>query len=464
MTRIQPRGAECRVETTLATEHGVFRMLGYTSPDGTEHVALVLGDVGPRSGPPPLVRVHSECLTGDALGSRRCDCGEQLRAAFREIGHAGRGVIVYLRGHEGRGIGLLPKLRAYALQDRGLDTVDANLKLGFPADARSYETAADILADLGVSRIRLLSSNPAKTAALTTLGIEVVARHRLAVPDRPENTFYLTTKRLRMGHDSAPPWEDVWHALTAGRVPQNVVAAADQDLVERYAPLVAAGSDLVMAQLAQSADGFIATRVGDADQVSGPADHEHLHRLRALVDAVVVGASTVIADDPRLTVRAVTGPSPTRVVLDPRGRVPADATVLEDGLAPTIWVLGPQAPSPESTKPHVEIVRLPRIDDHGFAPASVLAELRSRGLGRVLVEGGGRLVSAFLSAGMLDRLWLTTAPVFIGDGIPGIRFSGSDRLADALRVPGRRYVMGDDVVCEFDLAAAREAAGLAQDS
>ena len=133
----------------------------------------------------------------------------------------------------------------------------------------------------------MLSSNPDKVEALTALGIQVVARHGLAVPDRPENTFYLTTKRLRMGHDSAPPWDDVWHELARGRVPQNVVAVAERDLVERYGPLVEAGPELVIAQLAQSADGFIATKTGDADYVSGPADREHLHRLRALVDAVV---------------------------------------------------------------------------------------------------------------------------------------------------------------------------------
>src|SRR4051794_2242901 len=175
VTQIHPRGTECLVETTLATEHGRFTMRGFATPDGTEHIALVLGDVGPGSGPPPLVRVHSECLTGDALGSRRCDCGEQLQAALREIGHEGRGVVVYLRGHEGRGIGLLAKLRAYALQDRGYDTVDANVELGFPPDARGYDAAADILADLDIARIRLLSSNPDKAVQLAALGVHVVA-------------------------------------------------------------------------------------------------------------------------------------------------------------------------------------------------------------------------------------------------------------------------------------------------
>jgi 3,4-dihydroxy 2-butanone 4-phosphate synthase / GTP cyclohydrolase II len=454
VTRIRQRDTRCRAETTLCTEHGTFRMLGFAGHDGTEHVALVLGDVAASSGGPPLVRVHSECLTGDALGSRRCDCGEQLQSAFREIAREGRGIIVYLRGHEGRGIGLLAKLQAYALQDRGVDTVDANLQLGFPADARDYQAAADILLALEVNRIRLLSSNPDKAAQLTASGIEIASRAGLIVPDRPENRSYLATKRRRMGHELPPRWRDPWRELIAGRVPATVNTATDRELVDRYGPLVSAGDDLVIAQLAQSADGFIATRTGDADYVSGSADREHLHRLRALVDAVVIGASTALADDPLLTVRTVAGTSPVRVVLDPRGRLRPDSMLLRDGSALTLWVLAPGASAPVSLQPHVEIIRLPP-DGAGFAPSLVLEELRDRSLRRVLVEGGGRLVSAFLAAGVLDRLWLTTAAVFIGDGVPGIRFSGADRLSDALRAPSRRYVLGDDVCCEYDLAASR---------
>jgi 3,4-dihydroxy 2-butanone 4-phosphate synthase/GTP cyclohydrolase II len=378
---------------------------------------------------------------------------------MREIGHDGRGIVIYLRGHEGRGIGLMAKLRAYALQDVGVDTVDANVQLGFPADARGYEAAADILRGLGVVRIRLMSSNPDKVVKLEELGIEVVARHPLAVADRPENAFYLETKRLRMGHDS--PWPvsylglDVWHELRSGRVPAGAVAGLDFELLERYGPLVAAGPQLTIAQLAQSADGFIATRTGDAEYVSGTGDRVHLHRLRALVQAVVVGASTVLADDPQLTVRAVEGTSPVRVLLDPRGRVQPGCRLLDDGVARTIWVVGPEVADPGPLKPHVDLLRLKVSRSGGFAPQLVLSTLRSLGLGRVLVEGGGRLVSAFLSAGLLDRLFLTMAPVLIGDGIPGIRFTGADRLADALRAPVRHYVLGEDVCTEFDLAKAR---------
>src|SRR5216684_7919190 len=187
------------VETRLPNAHGEWRALGYqNSVDGTEHVALVLGDLG--DGQEILVRVHSECLTGDVFGSQRCDCGAQLEASMAAIAAEGRGIVLYLRGHEGRGIGLLSKLRAYQLQDGGADTVDANLELGLPADAREYSTGAQVLADLGVHSVRLLTNNPAKVAGLGACGIEVTAMAPLPVEPTRENLRYLTAKRDRLGH------------------------------------------------------------------------------------------------------------------------------------------------------------------------------------------------------------------------------------------------------------------------
>jgi 3,4-dihydroxy 2-butanone 4-phosphate synthase / GTP cyclohydrolase II len=187
------------VETSMPTEHGVFTAVGYrTSADNGEHVALVYGDLA--DGEDVLVRVHSECLTGDVFGSRRCDCGPQLDAALERVAAAGRGVVLYMRGHEGRGIGLLHKLQAYQLQDRGFDTVDANLELGLPADARDYGTGAQILYDLGVRSMRLLTNNPAKRAGLEGYGLRVTGREALPVRLHPENVRYLRTKRDRMGH------------------------------------------------------------------------------------------------------------------------------------------------------------------------------------------------------------------------------------------------------------------------
>jgi 3,4-dihydroxy 2-butanone 4-phosphate synthase/GTP cyclohydrolase II len=186
-------------EARLPTDHGTFRAIAYRSLiDGDEHVAFVAGEV---AGPEPvLVRVHSECLTGDAFGSRRCDCGEQLDLALRAIAAEGRGVLVYLRGHEGRGIGLAHKLRAYELQDEGLDTVDANLALGLAADDREYGVGAQILADLGVQRLRLMTNNPSKYHGLAGYGLEIVERLPLLTTPTPTNAAYLAAKRSRMGH------------------------------------------------------------------------------------------------------------------------------------------------------------------------------------------------------------------------------------------------------------------------
>jgi 3,4-dihydroxy 2-butanone 4-phosphate synthase/GTP cyclohydrolase II len=187
------------VQTRLPNAHGDWQAYGYlNSVDGTEHVALVLGDLG--HGEQVLTRVHSECLTGDVFGSRRCDCGTQLAAAMAAIASEGRGVVLYLRGHEGRGIGLLSKLQAYQLQDAGADTVDANLELGLPADARDYSTGAQMLLDLGIRSIRLLTNNPAKVAGLSGFGVEVAGRCPLPVLVTEENLRYLTAKRDRLGH------------------------------------------------------------------------------------------------------------------------------------------------------------------------------------------------------------------------------------------------------------------------
>ncbi len=186
-------------ETRLPTRHGDFTAYGYRiTIDDSEHVALVHGDI---SGPEPvLTRVHSECLTGDVFGSHRCDCGPQLDEALARVVEEGRGVVVYLRGHEGRGIGLVAKLQAYSLQDGGRDTVDANLDLGLPADARHYGTATQILRDLGIGKVRLLTNNPAKVSSLEDYGIAVSERVPLTPHPNDHNLTYLQTKRDRMGH------------------------------------------------------------------------------------------------------------------------------------------------------------------------------------------------------------------------------------------------------------------------
>jgi 3,4-dihydroxy 2-butanone 4-phosphate synthase/GTP cyclohydrolase II len=187
------------VETRLPNKFGMWRAVGFSSEiDGGEHVALVYGDLG--DGENVLVRAHSECLTGDVLHSERCDCGTQLDAAMERIAAEGRGVILYLRGHEGRGIGLLAKLQAYALQDNGSDTVDANLELGLPTDAREYSNAAHMLRELGVRSIRVITNNPRKLRGLDGFGLEILGRESLPTIVTEYNRRYLTVKRDRLGH------------------------------------------------------------------------------------------------------------------------------------------------------------------------------------------------------------------------------------------------------------------------
>ncbi|MEC9364182.1 MAG: GTP cyclohydrolase II [Pseudomonadota bacterium] len=187
---------ELIAESRLPTRHAEFRIGVYRSVDGKEHVVLSLGDL---DGEPPLVRVHSECLTGDALFSQRCDCGAQLESALQQIAAEGRGAVLYLR-QEGRGIGLGNKIRAYALQDRGADTVEANHQLGFPADAREYGLAVQLLHQLGLCRIRLMTNNPRKLDALRADGIDVIERVAVESGRNPHNEKYLAAKAAKLGH------------------------------------------------------------------------------------------------------------------------------------------------------------------------------------------------------------------------------------------------------------------------
>jgi 3,4-dihydroxy 2-butanone 4-phosphate synthase / GTP cyclohydrolase II len=214
-------------QTRLPNAFGLWQALGYRHEiDGTEYVALVLGEVA--DGTDVLTRLHSECLTGDVFGSLRCDCGAQLETAMAAVAAEGRGVVLYLRGHEGRGVGLLSKLRAYELQDAGADTVDANLELGLPADAREYSAGAQMLADLGVRSVRLLTNNPAKVSGLTGCGVDITARVPLASAVTPYNLRYLTTKRDKLGHEIQILNETERAVVTApGRVNAHRVQEAE---------------------------------------------------------------------------------------------------------------------------------------------------------------------------------------------------------------------------------------------
>ncbi len=266
-----------------------------------------------------LVRLHSECLTGDVLGSLRCDCGIQLRLAMRMIAAAPCGVLIYATGHEGRGIGLINKLRAYVAQDEGADTVDANVLLGLPVDSRDYTDAAAVLARLGVRTIRLLTNNPRKVAGLRAAGATVAEVVSLPTAPHHRNLGYLRTKAERIGH--------VRPTLAADAVTSPSGLPADaMDLLGTVRPR--ADRPYVALKYAQSLDGRIATATGDSKWISGEPERRVSHALRAACDAVLVGAGTAVRDDPELTVRLVSGASPTRVVLDSTLRVPSSAKLL----------------------------------------------------------------------------------------------------------------------------------------
>lgn len=209
MTATAPATVRVLARAKLPTRHGVFDAVCFSGADDVEHLALSMRTppaVAP-GGEPPLIRVHSECLTGEALGSQRCDCGPQLDSALRLVAEDGRGMVLYLRGHEGRGIGLAQKIRAYALQETGLDTVDANLELGEPVDRRSYGPAAAYLRQIGVDQVRLLTNNPDKVAALRAAGVGIAEVLAMPAAALPANEAYLATKAQKMGHRGLRPGE-----------------------------------------------------------------------------------------------------------------------------------------------------------------------------------------------------------------------------------------------------------------
>jgi diaminohydroxyphosphoribosylaminopyrimidine deaminase / 5-amino-6-(5-phosphoribosylamino)uracil reductase len=226
-------------------------------------------------------------------------------------------------------------------------------------------------------------------------------------------------------------------------------AAAALQIWAIYGPLIER-RDLVLAQLGQTLDGRIATHAGHSHFVNGPEGIVHLHRLRALVDAVLVGAGTVVADNPMLTVRRVQGENPVRVVLDPSGRVSPEASVFQDGTAPTLWVRGARSGG-VAVPPGVEEILLPERTEGGFDPKVILETLRARNLHRVLVEGGGITVSRFMDAGALDRLHVTVSPILLGSGSPALTLSPIDRMDKALRRSFRYFPLGNDLLFDVEL-------------
>jgi 3,4-dihydroxy 2-butanone 4-phosphate synthase/GTP cyclohydrolase II len=454
----------------IPTDVGEFSLcLYHNTLDGKEHLALLYGDITVAEGrPPPLVRVHSECFTGDVLGSRRCDCGPQLAASMRLIAAERRGVLLYLR-QEGRGIGLLEKLRAYNLQDIGYDTVEANLLLGHQADLRDYRVAAEMLRDLGVTALRLLTNNPDKIAGLERCGLAVVERVALETPVHAENAHYLDTKVRRMRHLLRVTSDEL-------RVTSSEAVGIDQgpptnangsEPATRHSPPATPdellgelptrpGRPYVTLSYAQSLDGSIAARRGATTPISGPEALRLTHQLRAHHDAILVGIGTVLADDPQLTVRLVHGPNPQPVIVDSRLRLPPTARLLGDG---RVWIATTDAADRRRQAAleaaGARVVRLPAGDAGRVSLPALLAYLHRQHVRSLMIEGGARVIGRVLAERLADRLVLTIAPLLLG----GLNAVGSrapslnGHLWPALLRP-RYRVVGRDVILFGDLESA----------
>ncbi|MGH2790294.1 MAG: GTP cyclohydrolase II [Actinomycetota bacterium] len=426
----------------LPTPFGPFEARAFECASGNVYLAMTKGRVDTAG--PVLARVHSECLTGDVFGSLRCDCGVQLRAALKRIAGEGRGVLVYATGHEGRGIGLVNKLRAYIAQDQGSDTVDANLHLGLPVDLRSYEEAAAVLESLGVESVKLMTNNPEKIEQLRRHGIGIDEVLPLTVAPHTRNATYLNTKRNRLGHNGS-------------LVSPKSLDTTPVDIQELLGPIrPRRDRPYVVVKYAQSLDGRIATSVGDSRWISSEAERMMSHSMRAHCDAVMAGIGTVINDDPQLTVRLVSGSSPIRIILDSELRMPAGAKVLtEEGTTLILTTERSEAQRRrELSRSGAEIVVVPQRNGR-VELGEALHLLRRRGIESILVEGGAGVITSLLaSRGLADRLVVSIAPSVLGSGIEAVGDLGISDVASGLELGDPTvHLVGRDLVLGADLEA-----------
>jgi 3,4-dihydroxy 2-butanone 4-phosphate synthase/GTP cyclohydrolase II len=366
---------------------------------------------------------------------------------MRQIVAEGRGVLLYAAGHEGRGVGLVDKLRAYMLQDEGHDTVDAQRRLGLPVDGRDFGEAVEVLRAAGVRSSRLLTNNPAKASAMRSGGVPVERLVSLPTAPHLRNRGYVQTKQRRLGH-RAPGGEPL---------PDGDFGGDDGKAVDATALLGEVGArpgrPYVVLKYAQSLDGRIATRGGDSKWISGPQERRVAHALRAACDAVLVGAGTVLADDPLLTVRMVPGASPIRVVLDSGLRVPPDAQVFGPEAATIVLTATGSDPGRREAlrQRGVKVEVVPEAPG-GVDLAAGLERLLSLGIRCLLVEGGSRVLTSALRARLADRVVVAVAPVLLGAGTDAVGDLGAGLVSDGLRLVDRSvHQIGPDLLVAGDL-------------
>jgi GTP cyclohydrolase II len=435
------------VSARIPTEEGQFQLIYYSNTlDDKQHLAVVKGEVTGKHD--VLVRVHSECFTGDILGSKRCECGHQLRRAMAMIGKAQAGVIIYLR-QEGGGIGLLKKLHAYNLQDLGYDTGDANLLPGHEADERDYAIAAHILRDLGVQSVMLLTNNPQKLESLRESGIPVADRVPLMGPVCAENARYLQTRAARLNHLLGS--DPITTFLSSGGITGLLLWQKIKENLEQAGEhRRRTGRSYVTLTYAQSLDGSIAARPGHPLALSCQQSQALSHALRAAHDAILVGIGTVLADNPRLNVRLVSGSSPQPIVLDSRLRIPLYVELMRPNRK--LWIAASDKADRSRQevleKAGARILRFPAGRDGWVDLSALLSTLGAQGINRLMVEGGSQIITSFLSSRLVDQLIITIAPLMVG-GLQAINKYAQEPPAGFPRLKEIYYQqVGEDLVLQ----------------
>lgn len=419
--------------TRLPTLEGNFQLSHYVDTrDGKEHLALVAGQVQGQDN--VLVRVHSECFTGDVLGSQRCDCGEQLHEAMRIIAEEGQGIVLYLR-QEGRGIGLEQKLKAYNLQDQGYDTVDANLMLGHQADEREYAAAAAILIDLGINSIRILTNNPTKIDQLEQLGIQVKTRVALASTVTKDNAAYLATKIQRMRHLLTMPLytNGNGHAHPAQMSPHSLDIDLQLALLRErvLSHSLQDAPPFVTLTYAQTLDGTIGSSNGERLHISGQESMRMTHALRAQHDAILVGIGTLIADDPSLTVRLVEGESPQPIIVDTHLRTPLHGNIWAHPKPPWIVTQNVESPAAHALRERgAKLIPVPLNPLGQLDLAALMTTLAGAGVRSLMVEGGAKIIASMVRQQLANYAVITVAPRLAS----GIRVN-ADTTADSSEYP-----------------------------